>query len=207
MRRNKLNIVVIVAFILIIGAAFFYVYPFDTSINLGLDLRGGTQIILKATQAEDQEDPEALPADAIDKAMLIIMDRVDRLGISEPLITRDYADNIVIQLPGVDDPDRAIDVIGQTAQLEFRVVESYDPVEDEYDLGPVLFTGSSLSKSNAGYDSTGSIVVFLSFTSDGARIFEEVTAQNIGRQLAIVLDGEVKSAPVIRAAISGEKLS
>lgn len=204
MRRNKLNIAVVIIFILIIGGAFYYVYPFESSINLGLDLRGGTQLILKATQAvSEDEDPEEVTSEAIDKAMLIILDRVDRLGISEPLVTKDYSDNIVIQLPGVDDPDRAIEVIGKTAQLEFRIVEAFDPVERTYDIGPVLFTGDRLSKSNAGYDSTGSIVVFLSFTSEGARIFEEVTAQNIGRQLAIVLDGEVKSAPVIRSVISG----
>ena len=294
MRNKKLHTTVIVIFLAIIAVCLYYICikdTIDSSIKLGLDLKGGTQIILKPVNVgEEKITPESL-----DKAMLIIMDRIDKLGISEPLITRDYSDNIIIQLPGVDDPNRALEVIGKTAQLEFRVLSGYfvsqegivpinsdsgqlhidaeekeifltdprtggasgkltaDPETGELLLagivdgeekilgklinnpetgelllaetetgeiigeiltnsrtggaslvGSVLMTGDKLSKANAGYDGSGRIIVSMSFTSEGQKIFEEVTSENIGKQLAIVLDDEIKSAPVIRTAISGD---
>ncbi len=71
------------------------------------------------------------------------MNRIDKLGISEPLITRDYNKNIIIQLPGVDEPQRAIELIGKTAQLEFRILESVDENNNPV-FGPVLMTGDKL---------------------------------------------------------------
>jgi len=185
---------------IIIGVCAYYIYPVQSSIDLGLDLKGGTQIILKPTEKNTDETTE----DALEKAMLIIMDRIDRLGISEPLVTRDYSDNIIVQLPGVDDPKRALEVIGQTAQLEFRILESVDEETGEASLGPALLTGDKLAKASAGYDPNGQVVVTMSFTKEGEEIFEEISSQNIGERLAIVLDGEVKSAPFIRQAIAGD---
>jgi len=200
MRNKKAHIVIIVIFIIIIGVSIYYIYPVNSSIKLGLDLEGGTQIILKPThQGEDEVTEESL-----DKAMLIIMDRIDKLGISEPLVTRDYSNNIIIQLPGVDDPNRAIEVIGKTAQLEFRILESVDEETGEVNLGPTLMTGDKLAKAGAGYDPNGRIIVKMSFTTEGQEIFEKITSENIGKQLAIVLDGEIKSAPVIRTEIAGD---
>jgi preprotein translocase subunit SecD len=200
MRNKKAHIVIIVIFIIIIGVSIYYIYPVNSSIKLGLDLKGGTQIVLKPTlQGEDEVTEESL-----DQAMLIIMDRIDKLGISEPLVTRDYSNNIIIQLPGVDDPNRAIEVIGKTAQLEFRILESVDEDTGEVNLGPTLMTGDKLAKAGAGYDPNGRIIVKMSFTTEGQEIFEKITSENIGKQLAIVLDGEIKSAPVIRTEITGD---
>ncbi|MCL5072710.1 MAG: protein translocase subunit SecD, partial [Actinobacteria bacterium] len=131
------------------------------------------------------------------------LNRIDKLGISEPLVTRDYNKNLIIQLPGVSDPKQAIDVIGKTAQLEFRIVQSIGD-KGNYVLGPVLMTGDKLVKATAGYDSTGQIVVSMAFNSEGQKQFEKITTDNVGKQLAIVLDGEVKSAPRIKQAISGD---
>ena len=100
MRNKKVNIIVIIAFILIIGVSLYYVIA--EPINLGLDLRGGTQIILKPVEGENSDVTD----ESLDKAMLIIRDRIDMLGVSEPLVTRDSSNNIIIQLPGVSDPDR-----------------------------------------------------------------------------------------------------
>ncbi|MDZ7838226.1 MAG: hypothetical protein U5N58_09875 [Actinomycetota bacterium] len=119
MRNKKVHITIIVILAIIIGASLYYAYPFQSSIQLGLDLKGGTQLILKPVQ----QDSEEVTEESLDQAMFIIRERIDALGISEPLITRDYSENIVVQLPGVSDPDRAIEVIGKTAQLEFRIVE------------------------------------------------------------------------------------
>lgn len=209
MRKNRLNIVTILVFAVIVGLAIWSILSFP--IKLGLDLKGGTQVILKATQIQQASTTDSTADEqtgnassvAIDKAMLIMLNRIDKLGISEPLITKDFSSNIVVQLPGVDNPDKAVEVIGQTAQLEFRIVEGYDE-QNNYKLGPVLITGDKLSSAKAGYDSNGQIVVQFSFNSEGAKEFEKITTANIGRQLAIVLDGQVKSAPVIRSAIAGD---
>jgi preprotein translocase subunit SecD len=209
MRKNRLNIVTILVFAVIVGLAIWSILSFP--IKLGLDLKGGTQVILKATQIQQASTADTTAAntqkgnassDAIDKAMLIMLNRIDKLGISEPLVTKDFSSNIVIQLPGVDNPDKAVEMIGKTAQLEFRIVEGYDE-QNNYKLGPVLITGDKLSNAKAGYDSNGQVVVQFSFNSEGAKEFEKITTANIGKQLAIVLDGQVKSAPVIRSAIAG----
>jgi preprotein translocase subunit SecD len=200
--KNKLgNIIVIIVFVLLIGVSFFYVFKdgVQNSIKLGLDLKGGTQIILKPVE----KGTEGITEEAINKAELIILNRIDKLGISEPLVTRDLNKDIIVQLPGVSDPQRAIEIIGKTAQLEFKILDSVDANNNPV-LGPTLMTGDKLVKSQAGYDSAGKIIVSMSFTADGTKEFEKITSENIGKQLAIVLDGEVKSAPRIQSAISGD---
>jgi preprotein translocase subunit SecD len=209
MRRNKLNIVTVVIFVILMGLCVWSIIK--NPIKLGLDLQGGTQVILKPagtdkTSQENEEQQTAasgVDSAAIDKAMLIILNRIDKLGISEPLVTKDYSNNIVIQLPGVEDPERAVEVIGKTAQLEFRILEGVDN-DGNAQLGPVLLTGDKLSGANAGYDNSGKVVVQFSFNAEGAKLFEKITSENIGNPLAIVLDGEIKSAPVIRAVISSD---
>lgn len=206
MRQNRINIIVIIVFVVIIGLAIWSILTYP--VKLGLDLKGGTQVILKATQIQptggtNDTKSSNVSADAIDKAMLIMLNRIDKLGISEPLVTKDFSNNIVIQLPGVDNPDKAVEVIGKTAILEFKIVEGYDE-NNNYKLGPTLITGDKLASAKAGYDSNGQVVVQFSFNSEGAKEFEKITSDNIGKQLAIVLDGEVKSAPVIKSVISGD---
>ncbi len=197
MRRKLPNVIILIIFVIVVGI--FLYFAIVNPINLGLDLKGGTQIILKPVEKGTEEVTD----EAIDKAQLIILNRIDKLGISEPLVTRDYNRNIIIQLPGVDDPERAIEIIGKTAQLEFKILESYgedgNPV-----FGPTLMTGDKLIKSTAGYNPNGQIIVSMSFTDEGQVQFEKITSENIGKQLAIVLDGEMRSAPVIRTAISGD---
>ena len=201
MRNKKVHITVIVIFIIIVGLSFYYIFrdSVGESIKLGLDLKGGTQIILKPVE----QGTEEVTNEALDKAQMIIMDRIDKLGISEPLVTRDYNKNLIIQLPGVSDRQRAIDVIGKTAQLEFKILQSIDE-NGNPTLGPALMTGDKLVRAQAGYNSNGQIVVSMVFTEEGSIQFEKITTENVGKQLAIVLDGEIKSAPVIRQAISGD---
>lgn len=200
MRNKKVHITLIIIFVAILGLCFYYIFrdSVSESIKLGLDLRGGTQIILKPVE----KGTESVTNEALDKAQMVIMDRIDKLGISEPLVTRDYNKNLIIQLPGVSEPQRAIDVIGKTAQLEFKILQSVDKDGNPV-LGPTLMTGDKLAKAQAGYNSNGQIIVSMAFTEEGGKQFEEITSENVGKQLAIVLDGEVKSAPVIKQAISG----
>lgn len=205
MRHDKLNTVIVIIFVILFAFTLWSVIT--KPLKLGLDLQGGTQVILKPVEidAGKLEDPEAkakgIDSSAIDKAMLIILNRIDKLGMSEPLVTKDYSNNIIIQLPGVENPEKAVDVIGKTAQLEFRILESIDET-GKMQFGPVLITGDKLSNAKAGYDNNGRPVVQFSFDSEGAKIFEKITSENIGKNLAIVLDGEMKSAPVIRSVIS-----
>ena len=199
MQNKRIQVIVIVVFVIILGVCLYYAYPFQSSIKLGLDLKGGTQIILKPSEI----GAEKVTDSALDKAQLIIMNRIDKLGISEPLITRDYNKNIIIQLPGVDEPQRAIELIGKTAQLEFRILESVDENNNPV-FGPVLMTGDKLVKAQAGYDPNGRIIVSMAFTTQGQTEFAKLTSENVGKQLAIVLDGEMKSAPRINSAIEGD---
>lgn len=321
MRNKKVHITIIVIFIIIVGVSLYYILT--KPINLGLDLKGGTQIILKPVQSGEEEE---IPEDKLERTIETITERIDRLGVSEPLVTKDYYNNIVIQLPGVEDPDTAKEIIGKTAELEFRLVmgtfvslseQEWDFIGFDYEKGQliidpgseqvlliddisamiagetfsivgelitdpdtnqmlfveydeeadqeeegqengeeasqetdtvidtsriigeiiynsqtrelqlidpsqgdltgevlidartgaatvveqVLLTGDDLARAVAGYDNYGSIRVALSFKDEGVQKFAEVTSQNIGRNLAIVLDEEIESAPYIKVPI------
>ncbi len=161
---------------------------------------------------------------AIDQALETIRNRVDEFGVSEPTIQRTGENGILVQLPGVQDPDRAKRLIGRTAQLEFRMLadegtkgptetlagEEVDPVTHHartvtYRVEPgVLMTGEVIADARHRPGQYGEPpYVSLTLNSRGARIFERITSENVGRRLAIVLDGKVQSAPVIRERIGG----
>lgn len=199
MNRRRKNLLILAFVVILVGVSLYYIYPPQISTRLGLDLRGGTRVILTATD----EMGEGVSEEKMEKAMLIIQDRVDKLGVSEPEINRVIGTgSIVVQLPAVTDPQKAIDIIGKTAQLEFRILEGFDE-EDKPIFGPVLMRGDMLQDASAGYDPNGKIIVSMTFTPEGADRFYEITSQNVDRRLAIVLDGEMKSAPVIKTAIRG----
>ena len=143
--------------------------------------------------------------DALDKTQLIISSRLKALGINRFKIDRDYDNNFIIQIqmPKDSDSQKIITVITKTCLLEFKIVEELE-ANGNYKLGPTLITGDKLISAKAGYDSNGNIVVQFSFNSEGAKEFEKITSENIGKQLAIVLDDQVKSAPVIRSAIADD---
>jgi len=161
---------------------------------------------------------------AIEQALETIRNRVDEFGVSEPTIQRTSANGILVQLPGVQDPERAKRLIGRTAQLQFRLVAAegngpgtevlsgveVDPVTGRpsavtYRVDPgVIMTGDVVADARHRPGQFGeSAYVAMTFDARGARIFERVTGENVGRRLAIVLDGKVQSAPVIRERIGG----
>ena len=176
--------------------------------------------------------PEEAREDAPNRALEIIRNRIDQFGVREPLIQRQGKDSIVVQLPGITDRERAIELIGRTAQLEFRLVEDDSELNQRAKAGDipegyslkkvgketlllhdeVALTGDTLVKAEVKFDESrfNEPYIALEFNSKGAAIFSEVTEQNVGRRLAIVLDGNVHSAPRInekipsgRASISG----
>ena len=172
--------------------------------------------------------------DAVRQGVETIRNRVDQFGVAEPTITRQGEDRILIQLPGVQDPERAKALIGKTALLEFKLVDEKADTEASVQ-GRVpegdelvyqrrvdkqtkaerkipfvvqkrtLLTGAELTRAevNADPNSPGNWQVAIEFTAQGARIFGEITEQNVGRHLAIILDGVLQSAPRINERIPG----
>ena len=154
----------------------------------------------------------------VEQALKIIRNRIDQFGVAEPTIQKQSSSQIVVQLPGIQDPQRAKELIGRTAQLEFKLVaeqpgpsvESLPGKGDAAGRGTylverrTLLTGDSIVNASVrpGSGIEGMAVDF-QFDARGAQVFGDITSANIGRQLAIVLDNHVESAPVIRQAITG----
>ncbi len=171
---------------------------------------------------------------ALGQVLTAIRNRIDQFGVAEPDIREQPENNrIIIQLPGIKDANRAIQIVGQTAHLEFKLVR--DDVDAERiarglippgtEILPIkgkagapdqpilvdkeaMLTGEYISDAAPAIDSTNNQpYVRLSFNNQGAGLFERVTGENIGRRMAIVLDGKVHSAPVIQAKIGGGQAS
>jgi preprotein translocase subunit SecD len=297
-RRHVLQLVFAIAIVLIPLAA---VLATETTPQLGLDLQGGISVVL-APKAGSKSN-----SDALTQSVRIIRSRVDSLGVAEPEISR-QGNNIIIDLPGVKDRDKALRIVGQTAELRFRpvlqplpaenvpvtttttattapgattttaagattttaaaatsttaqkgtvvqkgsiapqattsssattattattapvttpapeapapltgVVKTTEDIPDQevvlpirkgsddqgaarLRLGPTLMTGKDVKTASAAFESGQGWVVHLSFTGDGFKKFNEIAAQYVGQQIAIVLDGVVQSYPVIKNA-------
>jgi preprotein translocase subunit SecD len=161
---------------------------------------------------------------AVEQALETIRNRVDEFGVAEPTIQRTGTDGILIQLPGIQDPARAKNLIGKTAQLEFHLLAQdenapgakrlvgveVDPIthasrEVPYSVEPtVLMTGDAISDARHRPGQLGEApYVAITLTAPGGALFERITGDNVGRRLAIVLDGKVQSAPVIKDRIGG----
>lgn len=266
-RKDRMRLWIV---LIVIVAALVYVWPIRGRVNLGLDLKGGAHIVLQA-----KGTPENPVEDSIDRLLFVLRNRIDQYGVAEPIIQRSGEDRVIIDLPGVQDPSAALELIGKTALLEFREVldtqnngaaddfiipaepvrSNYPDKTDEefaevkarwqqladeikakkeqglttksfqafeqrardiegaivakdesngtvYLLGKTLLTGKDLA--TAGTSSEyGKVGVSLSFTSEGATLFEEATARLLQKQIAIVLDGVVISAPVVQSRIAG----
>ncbi len=168
---------------------------------------------------------QAAARDAVTRSIEIIRKRIDALGTKEPLITQQGAARIVVEAPGESDPEKLKEVIGKTAKLTFQMVDGdvsqadiqagRIPPDDEVlpsdDGASVAYvvkrrsvvTGEMLTAASASHDENNLPDINFAFNSQGARRFAETTAENIGKPFAIVLDGRVISAPVIRSAITG----
>jgi protein-export membrane protein SecD len=162
----------------------------------------------------------------IDQSMQIVERRVNELGTVEPLIQRQGTDRILVQVPGLQDPTQLKTILGKTAKMEFRMVDSTVspeqaragnlPPDDELLMSStspkvpyvlkkqVLVSGGDLTDAQPGFDQrSGEPIVSFRFNSAGSRKFAQATSENVGQPFAIVLDNEVISAPVIREPITG----
>lgn len=173
----------------------------DLSLHYGLDLQGGLQVVLEADMAEI---PVAERERALESARAVIERRVDFLGVAEPTIQASRSGNsyrVIVELPGVADPEQALLLIGQTAQLDFREVIGEGENQQFVRTG---LTGKDLVRSQVDFDqTTGAPQIALQFTSEGAKKFEEITGRNVGKPLAIYLDETLLQAPMVREKISG----
>lgn len=198
------------------------------NLTLGLDLQGGTQVLLEADLPEEQ----AVEADALRSAQVIVEQRVNGLGVTEPNVQLQGDRRIVVELPGINNPDQAIETIRSTGQLEFvdpggtmlgqgmiinttnrpdavsRFLENLEgsdvlpqqiPYPDQ--IFNTVMTGDILRSALAVQNEFGQWLIQFDLTSAGSDQFYEYTRANIGQPLVIVLDGRVLSAPIINAAI------
>ncbi|RLQ88004.1 protein translocase subunit SecDF [Notoacmeibacter ruber] len=163
---------------------------------------------------------------ALTQSVEVVGRRVNELGTTEPVIQRQGDDRILVQVPGLDDPERLKNLLGQTAQLTFQMVDTSTPVQDAIEGRPpagstimystddppvpyliedrVIVSGESLVDAQPTFDQrTGEAVVSFRFDNRGAVRFGQATQQNVGRPFAIILDEAVISAPVIREPITG----
>ncbi len=209
----------------VIAAAVYFTFPVEKHLNLGLDLKGGMHLVLKV---ETEKLPENARQDAVLRAIEILRNRIDGMGVAETVIQRQGETEILVQLPGVTDRDSALAMVGKVAQLEFRLVDD-DPSRlksalegnvpqgfvlkyvKEKEREPVLLedqvalSGERISDARVDFDTQGFGQPYISLTLDnqGAAEFANLTRSNVGRRLAILLDGEVLSAPNIKEAILG----
>ncbi|HMK74604.1 MAG TPA: protein translocase subunit SecD [Thermodesulfobacteriota bacterium] len=189
--------------------------------------------IWKVQMVLDSKEIDSVKKRAIDQALEIIRNRIDQFGVSEPEITLQGTDQILVQLPGIRDPQRAINLIGQTALLEFKLLDEEGNIEEalkgnippgdiilyERSVDPqtgavrkipfllkekTLMTGEFIKDARVSLDSQfHEPYVAMEFTDVGARLFEQITAANVKKRLAIILDNNVYSAPVIQERIAG----
>lgn len=173
--------------------------------NLGLDLKGGVYIVIKATPLQDVTTTTTgtavttreITPQVMDTLQEIMENRINRLGVSEPVIQKSGTDRLIIEIPGIKNPDDAINMMGKTALLEFKIQN------DDGTYGPTLLTGKSLVKAEAKIDQMGRPEIAFELDGDGATIFANITRENIGKNLAIFLDGENLTAPKINQEIAG----
>ncbi|MCB0046167.1 MAG: protein translocase subunit SecD [Caldilineaceae bacterium] len=197
-------------------------------IKLGLDLRGGTQVLLEANPAPGQE----VDSGAMDTAKLIVENRVNGLGVAEAVVQRQGEDRLIVELPGVDNADQAVETIRSTGQLEFidaagmplsqgmiintsnhpTKASDYQTSVDAGVASPAaipypdqvfetVMTGDILRNALAVQDQLGQWEIGFELTNAGSDAFYNYTSTHIGQPLAIVLDGQVLSAPTINAGI------
>lgn len=200
-----------------------------TALKLGLDIQGGLQMNMEVDQDKMAGKSTQEISDAADRALEILRNRVDGLGVTEPVLEREGVSGIVIQLPGLTDIKRARDILLSTAQLQFRLVSDRyrisdylgkDGKVDESKLPPgitylagkedsgylcekILLTGESLTDAHVETDPVGRPYISFKFNPEGGKLFGIITGDNVGRLLAIVLDDRVYSAPRIQTRIPG----
>ena len=180
----RLSLVIVV----VIGAIWL---SFFKPTKLGLDLKGGVYVVLEAVPDEGVTLDDA----AMNRLIEVLDRRINGLGVAESVVQKAGSNRVIIELPGISNTEDAIKMIGKTALLEFKL-ENPDGT-----LGETLLTGGALKKADVSYDNLGRPQIQFEMNQEGAVRFAEITRNNIGRKLAITLDGKVQTAPMINSEI------
>lgn len=191
--------------------------PYDQTfkVHLGLDLQGGSHLVYQADFKDIKPEDQA---DALNSIRDTIERRVNSFGVSEPLVQVNGTDKIVIELPGIKNVNDAINQIGQTPYLEFKVQNPHPSNQATTNASGTVdvnvgdqwlstgLSGKQLSKATVDFQGSSSfsnqVVVRLQFNADGTKLFSDITTANIGKPIAIFLDGQLISAPTVQAAIT-----
>lgn len=188
-QRSILTLVLLVAVFVAAGSYFSVFNPITNHLKYGLDLRGG----VAATYQAEPRPGEPVDSKTMAKAIQILSFRINKLGVTEPVIQQVGKSRISVQLPGVKNQEQALKFLGETAQLEIK-----SPT------GKVLLTGADLSNA-VGEIQQGQYGVSLTFDSKGSAIFQAATTKYLGKTLPIYLNGKLVEAPVVQQVISGGK--
>lgn len=216
-RRNVTTLIALAVLCVVCVIGF---TPLSERITTGLDIQGGVSVILTATKS----DGSSPTADEMATAQSIVEKRVNTLGASEATVQIQGSNSILVQIPGATDADAAVETIGQTGHLEFvrlddigdaealaKIEAGGTNVELQEGTYTAFLDGSYITATSVAQSSTsvGTYVVNVTFNSEGAEIFDEVTKElaSTNGQIAIVLDGVVQSAPAVQEEISGGEVS
>jgi len=221
MDQKQQNVLALAVIFVLLAVAVWQFTPLNTRIRKGLDLQGGLSVILTAKGTAKSP----VTVDAMNRAETIVRNRVDRLGVSEASIQRQGASSILVQIPGIKDPQEALNLLQSTGQLLFVEWSSvpttqqaaWDTYLTQLDRGTlatppasidpakvkVILDGSVVTDARVGVESnTNNPVVDMVFNDKGTAEWSTFTSNNVGKRAAIVLDGIVQSAPSIQQPIT-----
>jgi len=209
-KRNYLLLALVA--ILVVGSWVMFMPP-NEKITQGLDIQGGLSVILTAKPIPGQQ----LKSGDMDRAELIIRNRVDKLGASETSIQREGNDSILVQMPGIKNAEEALKVLQSTGQLQFvdlgsitdsatvaELQSKFEGVKLKDGTYTSFMTGAVVTGASVGQDPTsGKIEVSLTMNPAGTKTWAEYTTSHVGKRVAIVLDGVVQSSPSVNEPITG----
>jgi len=212
MDQKQQNILLLAITLVLVVGSWVLLWPPSEKITQGLDLQGGLSVILTAQESTST----AVTASVMDRAELIVRNRVDRLGVREASIQRQGNDSLLVQIPGISNAQEALAVLGSTGQLEFVDVAS---ITDSATVTAITTGADNVKLPEGSYEpfmtgevvrtaavsqnpTTGQIEVNLSMDAEGTTTWGEYTTASVGKLVAIVLDGTVQSAPVVNEPIT-----
>jgi len=222
LRRRSIYLLIFI--LVLFGVALWSIVPINTKLlgpdglRLGLDLKGGSQLLYEANLS--MKDPDVTADEAMASVIAKIQRRVDQYGAAEPVIQKLGTERILVQLPGVKDIGEAINLIGKTALLDFReqkfdalgnpvlddegnwVFEDEPATAEGRDGQERALTGSYLKRASIDFDTIKGAVVVIEWDSEGEHLFEKITERNLNKPLAIFLDDEMISAPIVHNIIT-----
>lgn len=194
--KNKILMFWFITAVVIVSTTLIFLKP----TKLGLDLVGGSRLLL---EAETTESIAKITPEVMNRLQFAIEQRVNKLGVAETVVQQIGDKRLLVEIPNVTDLKEAKAFIGETAQLEFKKAgKAADGSNVWISTG---LTGQDLAKSMLSTDATGQWVVSLEFNEEGAKKFSDLTKSLVGQQMAIFFDGELQSAPNVNEAIYGRK--